>query len=84
MDVKMSKVIDRWIDENDEKEGAYAAFAGFEKIMNARSNVYNELDILDQLKLFDIITNLLTEEHELTKNDCLEDPAKRLEQLSIF
>ena len=61
----MTTPIDRWCDENEAKDGPYAAFVGFEKDIKARSDslaeTHEAMEIADQVALFGLVCDLTME-----------------------
>ena len=55
--------IDRWHSEFSEEYDHYACFAGFEADIQKSdfAEIYDELDIYDQLKLFAFVCKLIEE-----------------------
>ena len=64
----MSKVIGRWAREHEETQGHYCHLAGFEADVRANggmfADIYDEMDILEKVALFGLVTDMLAEEGE--------------------
>ena len=74
----MSKVIERWLEQN-KREGLYAAYEGFEKEMCEYGNLTDmiEASLVCRANLFAFVCNLLDEEHELMGGQCSLDTVKK-------
>jgi hypothetical protein len=63
---EMSKVIEKWVREQEKLHGQYAGFVGFEEAITEGSETlqlaYEDLDIAHKLALFGFVVDLLEQE----------------------
>lgn len=57
----MSELLKKWYRENVDRDGHYAVFTGFESAISEHRfhAVYDELDVDDQIALYDFVTDMI-------------------------